>query len=115
MVASSGSVSLRRRVLALLGGLVLAAGGAAGRRVRVLDIRRVTAAGIMGAYSRRRPGSIAFSHMADSGVMPREVRLSGLAWRQLSRRARNPNKTRTTKPEPNPNNRGLARQANYAA
>lgn len=96
----------------------LAAHGASGRPYSTAaphrrrgDIRRAAAVGNMLAYSRRRPGSIAFSHVADSGVMPREVRRSGVVWRQLSRIAKSPARTRITTPVKSPKNRWLARQA----
>ncbi len=56
------------------------AGWAAGRRMGVLDIPRRPKAGIMGAISRCRPGSIRLESQSDSGLKPRDSRLSGLVW-----------------------------------
>ena len=55
-------------------------GWAAGRRVGVLDIPRRPKAGITGTISRFRPGSIRLESQTDSGLKPREPRLSGLVW-----------------------------------
>jgi len=121
VIAVSGwSVSFRRRVWPLRAGFVMAAEGAAGRRVRVaegaagrrvrvLDIRRVTAAGIMGAISRRRPGFISLKPRTESGMMPREVRLSGLVWRHPSRATKSTVKTTTTRQATIENNAWLNR------
>jgi hypothetical protein len=109
IVASGCSASFPRRARPLRAGLVLAAEQAAGRRVGLPEIRRDTAAGIMAAYSRRRPGSITVGSW--SGLKPREVRLSGLVWRHPSRASKSIIKTTTMEPTTIANNRWLDRQA----
>src|SRR5260221_2237725 len=114
-VASGWSDSFRRRVWPLRAGFVMAAERAAGRRVRVPDIRRVTTTGIVGTISRRRPGSIMSILRTESGRIPREVRLSGLVWRHPSRATKSTVKTRRMKPTKIANNTWLDRQASNRA
>jgi hypothetical protein len=95
IVASGWSVSSPRRVRTLRAGFVIPAEWPAGRRIGVGVIPRRPAAGITGRISRRRPGSIRLRSHTESGLKPREVRLSGLVWRHALRMSKSSGTTAT--------------------
>lgn len=62
----------------------------------------------MGAYSRRRPGS-KFGTLESSAYMPRDSRLAGVVWRQLSQTAADSTATKLLPPRTAVNSGWLSR------